>query len=234
MSTLTLTVKDSNELIRVESSSLLVFIDETGEEMFSDPQHAVFGLGGCAVLAGEYNRVIASPWREMKDRFFFGANNPLHANELISPTSDQINALVDFFACTGFSRMAATASKKGSFLKQLPSYDFVARTLLARIEKVAQIYRFSRLVFFLESSTRTDSKAKRCFGPYDSVRIEENGQIQDVSIDHFFLPKGLNELGLEVADFIMHAVGGQVRTRLTNRNAPFRKDFAAVFHSVPQ
>jgi hypothetical protein len=170
----------------------------------------------------------------MKDRFFFGSNNSLHASELSSPTPDQIKALVDFFSCTGFSRFAAAASKQASFPKQLPPYESVARVLLARIEKVAQIYKFSRLVFFVKSSARTNAKAKRSFGPYDRAHIEVLGQVQDVAIDYYFLPKYLNEPGLEVADFIMHAVGVQIRARLVNRNAPFRKDFAAIFHSVPE
>jgi hypothetical protein len=42
------------------------------------------------------------------------------------------------------------------------------------------------------------------------------------------MPKRSNEPALEVADFIMHAVHGQMRHRLENRPG-FRKDYEAVF-----
>jgi len=43
--------------------SLLIFIDETGDEDFSDPKNPTFGRGGCGALMPEYKRRIAKPWR---------------------------------------------------------------------------------------------------------------------------------------------------------------------------
>lgn len=41
----------------LEPTCLIVFIDETGEEAFSDKNYAIFGLGGCAVLATDYEKI---------------------------------------------------------------------------------------------------------------------------------------------------------------------------------
>jgi hypothetical protein len=47
------------------------------------------------------------------------------------------------------------------------------------------------------------------------------------------MPKAAGEPALEVADFIMHAIGRQVRQNLKSREI-FVPDFQAVFHKVDQ
>ena len=56
----------SGVIVPVPPSSLVVWIDETGEELFSDPSYPLFGLGGCAVLSRDYGRLVAEPWRQVK------------------------------------------------------------------------------------------------------------------------------------------------------------------------
>jgi len=46
--------------------SLLIFIDETGNEDLSDPKNPTFGRGGCGSLVTEYKLRIAKPWRRLK------------------------------------------------------------------------------------------------------------------------------------------------------------------------
>lgn len=45
------------------------------------------------------------------------------------------------------------------------------------------------------------------------------------------MPKSGREPALEVADFIMHAVGRQAKHNLARRGS-FEPDFCAVFHAV--
>lgn len=52
-------------------------------------------------------------------------------------------------------------------------------------------------------------------------------------MEGYFIPKAAGEPALEVADFIMHAIGRQVRQNLQSR-AVFASDFQAVFHHVDQ
>jgi hypothetical protein len=47
----------------------------------------------------------------------------------------------------------------------------------------------------------------------------------------YFMPKAVGEPALEVADFVMHAIGRQARHNLTRRGN-FLRDFCAVFHAV--
>lgn len=232
--TLTLGVSGGNGSVVLESTCLLVFIDETGDELFSDPQHPVFGLGGCAVLVGEYVNYVRPLWQRIKDRYFEGADISLHANELRSLTAAQLKALGDFFALRHFARLAAVASGKSLLPDEYSPYQLVSRALLARIERIALRFSFSRIVLLMESSDRANILAVRHLGPYDKADVEYLERTVQVPIGHYFVPKTMNEPGIEIADFVMHAVGGQVRSELTGSVGGFRKDFTAVFRDVPR
>ncbi len=106
----TLTLNTAEGTTKLESSCLLVFIDETGHECFSDPQYPVFGLGGCAVPVAEYTSHVHIKWKEMKKLHFGGADVSMHANELRSPLQNQLDALSNFFKMDCFTRVVSIAS----------------------------------------------------------------------------------------------------------------------------
>ena len=54
------------DTIPLTPRTLLVFVDETGNEDYSDPKNPTFGRGGCAVLGKEYRNKIKKPWRKLK------------------------------------------------------------------------------------------------------------------------------------------------------------------------
>jgi hypothetical protein len=231
---LTLKVTDEDSPIELSSDSLLVFIDETGEEHFRDPKHPVFGLGGCAVHAADYETAIAAPWRQMKDRLFGGRDSPLHAADLRNPSKEQLDALAAFFSNPGFSRFAAIASRSTEIRDPLPPYQIVATTLMRRVELCATRFSFKTMAMIVESSDRADSLAERHLGPYDKVVIREGAKTLEAPIVHFLLPKYLNEPGLEAADFIIQAVGGHARRKHFGKGSSFGRDFSAIFHAVPR
>lgn len=231
---LTLGVVGSADSVVLEPTCLLVFLDETGDELFSDPRHPVFGLGGCAILVADYDQLVRTPWRQMKSRHFGGSDAPLYANELSAPSTEQLKALGDFFATGRFARLAAVASGRTEFPDGYPPYQLVSRTLCARIERIASHLTFSRIALLMESSERANILAEHFIGPYNKVQVEQHGHIVELPIDHYFVPKALNEVGMEIADFIVQAVGGQARSQLINLTTAFRKDFASIFHNVPR
>jgi hypothetical protein len=230
----TFTLREGDESFALEPSWLLVFVDETGEENFSDKSHPVFGLGGCAVLAADYEAAIYNPWRQLKEEHFASFNLPLHANEIRKPTAAQLNALVNFFASGQFSRFAAVASSQTDFPDSVTPYQIVARAMLRRIERVALKYDFTGVAIMLEANARSDGLAEKYLGPYSTIRVEQSRLCTEFPIRHFLAPKSLHEPGMEVADFIMHAVGGQARSHVDDCDRVFRKDFAAIFHAVPE
>lgn len=92
--------------------------------------------------------------------------------------------------------------------------DIVSKTLCTEV----------RVVF--ESSERANRLIESTFQSFDFHRGSER-----IPSECCFMPKSAGEPALEVADFVMHAVGRQMRHNLTQRDT-FLPDFCAVFHSM--
>jgi hypothetical protein len=231
---ITFSISDGSGSVVLDAKCLLVFVDETGHELFADPRHPLFGLGGCALLVHEYVNYVRPQWLQLKERYFGRADISLHANELRLPTQVQLAALNDVFASRHFARFAAVATEKSILPDEYSTYQLVSQVMLARIERIARQFPFSRIALLVESSYRANVLAERHLGPYNKADVEYLERKAQVPIDHYFIPKTMNEPGMEIADFIMHAVGGQVRSELTGQGTRFRKDFKAVFQDVPR
>lgn len=218
--------------LEIEDDALLVFIDETGIEDFSDPNFPIFGMGGCVSLATDYEKTIRPNWIAMRDQIF-GAKS-LHASELKAPNQDELESLVENLSSELFTRVVAVASSKSAFPDGYVPYNPVASCLISRIASAAVRFRFSRILVFVESATRINDLAVKYLGYFDKCNIENEAGKYSIPIEYYFLPKSLNEPGLEIADFIMHTVGAQARNTLLNPEQAVRKDYKAIITDVPR
>lgn len=218
--------------VKIEGNSLLVFIDETGNEYLKDKEYPIFGLGGCAVICKEYNNSIRITWNKMKDTFFDGKENKLHAKDFFQPKKIQINAISDFFKKNKFARVAAVMSNKTINNTEYDIYNLVTSALYKRVLDVAKWTRFNRVIFILEDSERCNSLAKKYFPSYKFEEYDNklNKKI-GISSEYFFCSKEKVEPGMEVADFIIHTAGTQLRDRISKKNLK-RKDFEVVFNGI--
>jgi hypothetical protein len=67
----------------------MVFIDETGNDTLSDKRYPIFGLGGCAVLASDYEMLINIPWNNLKKNYFRGqTSHCMHQNSTLQPRNN--------------------------------------------------------------------------------------------------------------------------------------------------
>jgi hypothetical protein len=100
----------------------------------------------------------------------------------------------------------------------------IAGVLKNRIVDIARWTRFSEVNVIFEASERADRHIEAAFQDF---RLKEGGA--QIPVECYFMPKAAHDPALEVADFIMHAVGRQARRRIEGKEgcAP---DFAAVFH----
>jgi hypothetical protein len=216
--------------VTMPPTCLLVFLDETGDVLFRDHNYPVFGIGGCAVLAGDYLDRIARPWKNMKEMYFGDSEVQLHAST-ISPTTTQLNALGVFFRSHPFCRIAVTLSDKSILSDATEPYQITARVLLERIKDVSRWLPLTQIALIVESSTTWNKYAERWFQGYRFQITEEKKQI-DIPINGFFMPKKSIEPGIEVADFIIQAAGAQSRVLRESQTTPKRRDFSSIFKEV--
>jgi hypothetical protein len=207
---------------------LAVFVDDTGHEALV-AGHPVYGLGGCAALACDLDRVIRAPWREIRRRVTGSPGTPLHANTFPAlATQDNIVAVAEFFRVNPFARFGAIISTDTTLAEALGPVPTIAKVLQARIVDIARWTTFDSLAVIFESSQRADPLIETAF---QGFALEEGSK--PFPAECYFMRKEHAEPALEVADFVMHAVGRQARQNLKKRG-DFVPDFCAVFHAVDQ
>jgi hypothetical protein len=220
------TIEHDVDTVTYQGSTLLVGIDETGHEEFADPNHPVFGLGGCAVLLKHYDELINHPWRYMKERFFNGSDAPLHAADLRNPSKEQVEALEYFFTKFPFYRFAVMTAPTFQNNIDASLIQLVCNSIWGRIAEIAKWAQPTEVIVVIEQSERIKKDVYGYLAGYeighDSIRIKPR---------IFFAQKNTMQSFMEVADFVMHPAGAQVRNRIFGRFG-VRQDFSAVFHKV--
>jgi hypothetical protein len=227
-------MKEDGTPIPMYPDDFLVFVDETGDRRLKNPSYQVFGLGGCATLAKYYNSNIVNPWESMKEKHFGDKHTPLHASRLPKLTYTQMDAFGQFFSGNEFCRIAVCLNNCTSF-KQAPNigiYQIVSRWLLQGIENTARHFNIGRIFLVIEESKKGDKLASQFINGYSFIR-SQNGTDSKIPFFKYRMPKKEGEAALEIADFVIHTAGNQVRRGL-EASVPRRKDFSAVFESVDE
>jgi hypothetical protein len=159
----------------------------------------------------------------MKAHHFGGLEARLHAAEL-RPTPEQVSAIAKFFTDGRFFRVAAVVKKSSRIGSGVASIYQAAGTMLLRnLAAVLNRAQCTGVTTVFESSERGDRLAKEFF-PAARARSGE----KEIPLRWGTMAKTAGEPGLEVADFIMHAAGNQVRLHEQGGDR-YRKDFACVF-----
>jgi hypothetical protein len=53
--------KEIDRKLLVRPDCLMFFCDDTGHEDFCDPKFPLFGIGGCAIMAGAIEHILKGP-----------------------------------------------------------------------------------------------------------------------------------------------------------------------------
>jgi hypothetical protein len=214
-------------VLNVNPAAVLVFVDETGPEWFEDPNYPLFALGGLVVPALSYFETVSGAWENLKGRHFGGRSVRLHAAEIDRSNSAGISAIGDFFRELEFGRIAVALTVRTGRPAELPPYQVAASALLPRLVAVVRwIERVDSIALVVEQSSRGDRLAKQYLSGWRYWR-EASGEKVYIPVSRHLMPKSAGQAGLEIADFVMYAVGGRTRERLEGRHAT-RADFKCV------
>lgn len=224
------TAVDNSGALVTTADDLLVFVDETGHENFADASHPVFGYGGCAILARDYQSQLVDPWRQLKARMFGDASRPFHAKD-VGMGERRIAEIANFFE-RKFHRFAAVTKPTTSNGSSLSNYELTAGAMLGRVREFAATQPSTRIAFIFESSQRLDPIADRFF-PMVQLSFTEDGQTMPLPVDWYRMTKAPGEAGLEVADYVTYVAGRRVRQReRKDVGVKLGRQFDAIFRKV--
>ncbi|MBI1779716.1 MAG: DUF3800 domain-containing protein [Proteobacteria bacterium] len=217
------------EVLRVHPHCLMFFVDETGHESFADPNYPVFGLGGCAIMAGAIAAYLRTPWRALKEEYFGGADVRLHASDMRTASQAQLSAIGEFFRRQEFGRFAVTMTGGTQLPANRIAYEIMPGAIRKRCAELASRCQptLIEVAFIHEESKRGDRFVKRYFGP---TFVKVNGQT--VKVHQGFMSKARGDEAMEVADFIVNAAGRRALSWSLGDMRP-RRDFDAVFGANP-
>ena len=225
-----LSLVHENGIIDVPDDALVVGIDETGCEDYKDDNFPVFGIGGCAIVARDYFRFLENPWHEIKDNYFGGKQVALHASDLKNPSKEQLSALKDFFTKLPFFRFACMSANSFENQTEETNVHLLSKSVMDQVCEFVTLVQPSQIIFIIENSERIGKSLLMHFSAYRY----SNGDI-DFSPQVLMADKKTKATCVEVADFVVHPAGAQVRNRLKgfpNSNNIVRKDFEIVFYEI--
>jgi hypothetical protein len=222
----------ADNVLKLPQRSFLIFIDETGNEDFSDPKNPTFGRGGCGALMTEYKRHIAKPWRRLKREKLGGATKPFHATEFeqTRPAMNQITAIKAFMKLP-FWRFATMCDSKTEFPDGMDAHKAISLVTINYFSRLISSADVEVVALIFEGSERGDSLVKR---DYDLANMNiKNRWGHRVEVEGCFMTKEQMEPGLEVADLIAHTASRQRRHELAGKSG-HTKDFQQTYWHRPQ
>lgn len=222
----------TSDALALKPDTLLVFIDETGNEDYSDPKNPTFGRGGCAVSGAEYKRLIKKPWRKLKREKLGGALKPFHATEfeLSRPTKNQITGINRFLE-RPFWRFAVMSDARTELPDGVDGHQAVSLVTINFVRKLVAGYgNLTDVALVFEASGRGDELVKRDFDLANIKLVNQFGN--NIEVEGCFMEKKYMEPGLEVADLIVHTAGRQRRHQIAGKEGVV-KDFEQMYWHSP-
>ena len=209
--------------LSVSPDCIVFFIDETGHEELAEGHH-VFGMGGCAALARDLDRLVRIPWRQIRRAVAGDENAPLHATDINARlTKEQQKLIGSFFTENEFRRIGVASTVNTKLVGEVELMTAVAKTLANRIVEIVRWSTSKSIAVIFEHNARL---AKRLEEEFGSVGFSEDGK--SIPVDWCFMDKG-SDPALDVADFVANTMHGMAIAKLRGQNAHTRRDFEAVF-----
>lgn len=222
----------SQRILNTYDEDVLVFIDETGHEKLSSA--GLFGLGGIMVRGAYYQRMIVQPWSKLRAEIGIAHGKPFHASENKSAYMPYVTDIARFFEDGRFVRHAAMVTTETVSDREpmaTAAFGGLFRNFGRALVRFARSGSISRVVFVVEHSERLFTEYQKFAASRGPAVVNQYGERLEFPPVWAALKKSSCEPGLEVADFVLHAAHGHVRSRLKGKSGAPRLDFRTVFQS---
>lgn len=220
-----LIVQVDEEELRISPRTMVVCLDETGNESFNDPNYPMFGLAGWACLAGHVDQAVTQPWWPVQASFR-ADQLPLHAADLRPDeiTPEQGDSLLSYFLGGAFHRLAVVLFE-GAIPADVDPLHLAYRLICDQVLTHAVRLDADALVVLFEESHRSQTLVTDYLHRYKFGR-----RLGDVApISGYAVAKSSGIEGVQVADFIAHTAGASAYSFLRGGPGYDRVDFQAVF-----
>ena len=167
--------------LEIGGRCLAVFVDETGhEELKGQP---VYGLGGCAALGRDIERLLDTSWREVRRRVAGSPNAQLRANGL-RPKPGDVEAIEAFFRTHHFWRLGAVITRTTKLPDELSRVRMMKGVLQNRVKEIVGRSLCKEVAVIFESSQRTDRLIEEAFQDFEVARGSKR-----IPSTCYFMPK---------------------------------------------
>jgi hypothetical protein len=183
-----------DEALKLPPNSLLIFVDETGNEDLSDPNNPTFGRGGCGALFTEYNLRISNPWKRLKRERLGGATKRFHAAdfEQTRPSMRQIHGINNFMA-RPFWRFATMCDARTDLPPGIDAHKAISLVTIQYFSRLVAKLDVDVVALIFEGSERGDSLVQR---DYELAPIDfRNVWGRRVEVEGCLMPKSSLEPG---------------------------------------
>jgi Protein of unknown function (DUF3800) len=219
----------------IQPNTLVLYIDDTGDERLSNKQYPIFAFGGVACVAEHHDR-IAQSWQAMKAAKFPQVSGPLHANthlrdRLTDTRRRAVLAAVDYKQLARFGTVI-TSRTIVPLDKVVP---VACGALHNRITSVAEgMIKLGlwhpvggQVVAMFEESARLAKQIEAGFGD----RTIRAGAFT-IPIEGCFMPKSAANPFLEMADFVANTIGKNIKHQHQHGPSACTENFQALFRDV--
>lgn len=213
--------------LELSDSTLVFAFDETGQEDFKDPNYSLFGVGGCAFMVRDYQRLIEFPFEYMYVNFFSEFERPIHITEIKNKLEHKhFYALNHLFLNFQFFRIANIMTINTTNNTKYDNIKVLSGPLLDSIKEITNQTSANNIFILLEDSDRIGLKLASSLSGY-SLKYPN----REVKIEIGIIPKKSSTPALEIADFIINSAGAQARNKLQGKNKK-NPDFKNIFESI--
>jgi hypothetical protein len=231
-------VTDTEEYLIVEPNTLVFYVDDSGDERLNDQGHPIFAFGGVA-CTHEFHLDLARSWQTMKAKVFPQIRGPLHAKthlrdgKLAQAKRDAVLAAMSHYALGRFGTIITSATIVAPE-KIIPTASLTLGNRLGHIAGgMIQLGLWNpklpsrKAVAVFEHSARLSRHIERHF---TNSAVKVHGL--DVPIEGCFMPKGIANPFLEMADFVVNTIARNVKYQIEHGRECCMFNFQRLFRDV--